>query len=163
MGLMALTSDVQLVSLQDSFELEPYDNLVRVIPNGQTVQDVPSLESAPTDRSRGAGSEENAQASSQRSANSRKDSGAALEGVIEEGEEEEDDIARTLDLEEDNRGYLEEDIVSNAFAVTLFCMDEAYESRAADFLPHAFAMFRDSEYCILTLPHVSTDLAISTL
>jgi len=40
----------------------------------------------------------------------------------------------------------------NAFSVTLFCIDGKFESRAADFLPHAFRAFPDREYCILTVP-----------
>ena len=40
----------------------------------------------------------------------------------------------------------------NAFAVTLFCLDGFFASRAADFLPHAFAKFPDRDYCVLTVP-----------
>ena len=38
----------------------------------------------------------------------------------------------------------------NAFCITLFCMDESYESRVLDFLPHAFELFPDRDYLILT-------------
>jgi hypothetical protein len=41
---------------------------------------------------------------------------------------------------------------SNAFAITMFCLDGMFESRACDFLPHAFKAFPDLEYCLLTVP-----------
>ncbi|KAG5189802.1 hypothetical protein JKP88DRAFT_286546 [Tribonema minus] len=40
----------------------------------------------------------------------------------------------------------------NAFAVTLFCLEEQLQSRAVDFLPHMFRMFPDRDYCVLTVP-----------
>ena len=40
----------------------------------------------------------------------------------------------------------------NAFAVTLVCVDGAFESRLADMLGEAFAAFPDREYCLLMLP-----------
>ena len=48
----------------------------------------------------------------------------------------------------------------NAFAITLFCVDETFESRSRDFLVAAFAAFPDREYCILTLPHDSNETAL---
>lgn len=54
----------------------------------------------------------------------------------------------------------EVEVPCNAFAVTLFCLDEMYESRAVDFLEHAFAQFPDREYCLLTLPPTSAESSI---
>ena len=45
----------------------------------------------------------------------------------------------------------------NAFAVTLFCLDEVHDSRACDFLEHAFAQFPERDYCLLTLPPTSPE------
>ncbi|CAM9574282.1 unnamed protein product [Scytosiphon promiscuus] len=45
----------------------------------------------------------------------------------------------------------------NAFAVTLFCLESRLESRAADFLPHAFLLYPDRDYCVLTLPSVGAE------
>ena len=45
----------------------------------------------------------------------------------------------------------------NAFSITLFCVDEAFECRSQDFLHHAFATFPDREYCVLTLPHTCAE------
>ena len=41
----------------------------------------------------------------------------------------------------------------NGFAITLFCMEAAFDSRSQDFLKYAFDMFPDREYLIVTQPH----------
>ncbi|CAM9236820.1 unnamed protein product, partial [Chrysoparadoxa australica] len=48
----------------------------------------------------------------------------------------------------------------NAFAVTLFCLEEAFESRAIDFLPHMFKLFKDRDYCILMVPSVGAEAVL---
>ena len=45
----------------------------------------------------------------------------------------------------------------NAFAVTLFCIDSAFESRSRDFLSYAFDLFQDRDYLILTQPHTAPE------
>lgn len=39
-----------------------------------------------------------------------------------------------------------------AFAMTLFCLDNKFKSRASDFFPAMFALFPDRNYCVLTAP-----------
>ncbi|CAM9287103.1 unnamed protein product, partial [Choristocarpus tenellus] len=46
---------------------------------------------------------------------------------------------------------------SNAFAVTLFCLESHYESRAVDFLPHAFQLYPGRDYCVLTVPSTGVE------
>ena len=41
----------------------------------------------------------------------------------------------------------------NAFAITLYCMEAAFDSRSKDFLKHAFDRFPDRDYLIVTQPH----------
>jgi hypothetical protein len=41
----------------------------------------------------------------------------------------------------------------NAFAITLFCMEAAFDSRSQDFLKYAFDIYPDREYLIVTQPH----------
>ena len=53
-----------------------------------------------------------------------------------------------------------ESLLCNAFAVTLFCLDELYDSRARDFLAPCFAQFPDREYCVLTLPPTSPESSL---
>lgn len=43
--------------------------------------------------------------------------------------------------------------LQNAFAITLFCMEAAFDSRSADFLKYAFDVFPDRDYLIITQPH----------
>ena len=38
----------------------------------------------------------------------------------------------------------------NAFAITLFCMEAAFDSRSTDFLKYAFAEYPDRDYLIVT-------------
>jgi len=48
----------------------------------------------------------------------------------------------------------------NAFCVSVFCMDDSFESRSADFLTAAFAAFPDRQYCVLTLPHTTAEFSL---
>ena len=43
--------------------------------------------------------------------------------------------------------------LKNAFAVTLFCMEAAFDSRSIDFLKYAFEEYPDRDYLIITQPH----------
>jgi hypothetical protein len=45
------------------------------------------------------------------------------------------------------------DKAKNAFAITLFCVEAAFDSRSKDFLKHAFDRFPDRDYLIVTQPH----------
>lgn len=50
----------------------------------------------------------------------------------------------------------------NAFAITLFCMEAAFDSRSQDFLKYAFDMFPDREYLIVTQPHTVPENSLIT-
>ncbi|XP_070577295.1 cilia- and flagella-associated protein 61-like isoform X2 [Ptychodera flava] len=43
---------------------------------------------------------------------------------------------------------------SNCFCIQLFCIDERYEMRSMDFLPMAFELFPDRDFCMVTMPHL---------
>nr|XP_002126453.1 cilia- and flagella-associated protein 61 [Ciona intestinalis] len=43
---------------------------------------------------------------------------------------------------------------SNAFSIQLFCIDEQYEMRSADFLPKIFKLFPDKDFAVITVPHL---------
>ncbi|KAJ1459041.1 hypothetical protein M885DRAFT_460321 [Pelagophyceae sp. CCMP2097] len=49
-----------------------------------------------------------------------------------------------------------DEVVSNVFAITLFCLDEAHEARARDFYGAMFSLFPDREYCVVTAPPPTT-------
>lgn len=42
------------------------------------------------------------------------------------------------------------DKFKNAFACTLFCMEAAFDSRSTDFLKHAFDLYPNREYLVVT-------------
>lgn len=42
------------------------------------------------------------------------------------------------------------EFLQNAFAITLFCMEAAFDSRSTDFLKYAFDAFPDRDYLIVT-------------
>mmetsp|Transcript_9490 Transcript_9490/g.21728 ORF Transcript_9490/g.21728 Transcript_9490/m.21728 type:complete len:1307 (-) Transcript_9490:39-3959(-) len=44
---------------------------------------------------------------------------------------------------------------SNAFCITLFCLESTYEARCRDMLAYAFTLFPDKEYAIVTLPYTA--------
>lgn len=48
----------------------------------------------------------------------------------------------------------------NAFAITLFCMEAAVDSRSKDFLKYAFDLFPDRDYLIVTQPHTVPENAL---
>ena len=48
----------------------------------------------------------------------------------------------------------------NAFAITLFCMEAAVDSRSVDFLKYAFQLFPDRDYLIVTQPHTVPENAL---
>lgn len=43
--------------------------------------------------------------------------------------------------------------LKNAFSITLFCMEAAFDSRSMDFLKYAFEEYPDRDYLIITQPH----------
>ena len=48
----------------------------------------------------------------------------------------------------------------NAFAVTLFCIESAFDSRARDFLRYAFDLFPDRDFLIVTQPHTVAESSL---
>lgn len=48
----------------------------------------------------------------------------------------------------------------NAFAITLFCMEAAFDSRSKDFLKYAFDLFPDRDYLVVTQPHTVPENAL---
>ena len=48
----------------------------------------------------------------------------------------------------------------NAFAITLFCMETAFDCRSMDLLKHAFELFPDRDYLLVTMPHTIPENAL---
>lgn len=57
---------------------------------------------------------------------------------------------------------MDDKIVANAFAITLFCIEEGYESRSQDMLRVAFEENPLLDYCLLMLPNGIGSLAITS-
>ncbi|XP_028417535.1 cilia- and flagella-associated protein 61-like [Dendronephthya gigantea] len=49
---------------------------------------------------------------------------------------------------------------ASVFCVELFCIDEKYEARSMDFLPAAFKLFPDKDYCVITMPHIVNEFPL---
>lgn len=134
-GLLALTSEIDVRMLDDYFELEPFDGLLRPDP------DAPAQPARARARA----------GASARAREGGEDLGEAGDGG---GEADADDAFVSID----RSSWL-----PNAFAITLFCLDESAESRAIDLLRPAFALFPGLEYCIVTLPHVTAEFGLLSL
>jgi len=50
--------------------------------------------------------------------------------------------------------------MKNAFAVTLFCMEAAFDCRSRDFLKYAFESFPDRDYLIVSQPHTVAESSL---
>jgi len=48
----------------------------------------------------------------------------------------------------------------SAFAITLFTLDDQYESSASEFMEAAFELFPDHDYCMITLPYAAPESAL---
>ncbi|XP_046859906.1 cilia- and flagella-associated protein 61-like [Xenia sp. Carnegie-2017] len=48
----------------------------------------------------------------------------------------------------------------SVFCIELFCIDEKYEARSMDFLPAAFKLFPDKDYCVITMPHIVNEFPL---
>ena len=74
--------------------------------------------------------------------------------IVDEVEEDGDALAGGEEGE--SLGEEDEDLTSaNVFAITVFCVDEAFETRIKDFLPAAFEVFPEREYCLVSTACVS--------
>ncbi|CAM9185987.1 unnamed protein product, partial [Ectocarpus fasciculatus] len=56
---------------------------------------------------------------------------------------------------------IDRNAVANAFAITLFCVEEGFESRSEDMLRVAFEENPSLEYCLLMLPNDAGSLALT--
>ena len=50
--------------------------------------------------------------------------------------------------------------VGLGFCITVFAMDEAFESRSKEMLTKAFALYPDRQYALLTLPHTTPEFPL---
>jgi len=77
-----------------------------------------------------------------------------LEANIKESEEKLKQYAELLESYEDEKAVIPTNTsVINAFCVNLFFIEQAFESRSADFLIQAFDLFPTKDYLVIFQPH----------
>jgi hypothetical protein len=192
-GLLSLTADVELSSLQDCFELEQYDFFVQGYAEEAIRVHESHVERVARLREEHAAKIEEVKAAAraeveeewqeyleQEKAKAEDDDGKTPEQKEEEEAErkryEEDELAKQIAENEQQAlmevGEFEEDeeptvdlrtLTSNAVCVTLFCLDPALDSQVHRVLLPALDMFPDKEYCLMTVPHTSRHSSIMRL
>ena len=70
--------------------------------------------------------------------------------VVDEVEEEADIGQASENVDHGQSEEMDSSRYVNVFAITLFCIDNAFETRIKDFLPAAFELFPDREYCLVS-------------
>ena len=174
-GLMSVSSEIEVGLLQQCFDLRPYNDLTRIdeaaIPDqvladedvsihaveGVSLVTGEGLDEIPPTQEVGDGTES-----------------VVLEGEAKLGAEDEVhvDSEATAEVEvaaadpemsaeqQEPKAYERPPQLCNAFCISVFCMDESFESRSPDFLHAAFALYPDREYAIITLPHITSEFGL---
>ena len=90
--------------------------------------------------------------------------------LIENLEEAEGGVDEDFEAELAEEQHIEPttrtELIPNCFAITMFCLDKKYETRATDFLGPLFSVFGEHsnlQYCVLTLPHTECESALMPL
>jgi hypothetical protein len=167
-GLLALSSEIDVATLQSSFDLDAFDGLV----TGDPAQ----LILAAAARAKADAAEAEAETA-------RRAVPADMGLPIEEGEEANENVAGEVARRDDARrralavanaaaaaaaaaaaeaaeAEARVSYTCDAVAISLFCVDEAFESRSRDFLPGIFAAYPDKKYALLTLPHTTPEFPL---
>ena len=168
-GLLALSSEIDVNTLQASFDLEAFDGLVTA--------DEDELVAA-----------EKARARADEAERAAKDARAVIppdeSPTLDEGEEGDEALAEreTAARFEARRSAVaaaakaaEEAAVAEAeavaaeaaitytceaVAISLFCIDDSFESRSRDFLAGVFAAYPEKKYVLLTVPHATAEFPL---
>ena len=145
-GLMGLSAEVDAEALGTCFNLRPFGHFERGARRRRLKPTPRPPSRAATDAADGE-AKEGVEAKGDGDAVAAAEVGAEVDldvGDPEAKEEEkgEEKAETKTDAGTEEKGGPEEEVegevFSNAFSVTLFCLDGKFESRAADFLPHAF-------------------------
>ena len=171
-GLLALSADIDVGLLQQTFDLSPYGDLERIDEEAQAALDAQRadakakfLADAKAAWEAKVAADAAAAAAAKEEEGEEGEEGAAAEEGEEAAEEEEKPAAVMPSDAELLRGFLD-DLPkqaarnTNAFCVSVFCMDESFESRSADFMHAAFACFPECEYAVITLPHTTPEFSL---
>ena len=177
-GLLALSADIDIALLQKTFDLAPYDNLQR-IDHEARARFAAQREALRAERIAQSAARQAAQVAEGEIVQSGSDEEPSAESGLSKGDASENgDIGGDSDHAADGEHggkpgpvtrmatpTADEDqmalpMLINAFCVSVFCMDESFESRSVDFLHAAFACFPKCDYAILTLPHTTPEFSL---
>lgn len=65
-------------------------------------------------------------------------------------------------VDEEPQMEIVEEWLDSTFCITLFCMDELYETQGVTLLAGAFELMKGRDFCLLTLPHASAEIPLLT-
>ena len=182
-GFMSVTANLDLDSLDNAFHLEPFNSLRKIPPNTPLpgAKKTPKVSAANKSKDTGdvlqeeealETTEKNTDESSEKKDNQVEEKPVADKPPATQVAENESkttvpDQELDQELREENDGYEEgeqeeEDEKAesptskgppNAICIQLFCIDEAYETRSADFFPKLFELFPGIEFVAIAVPH----------
>jgi len=177
-GLLALSSEIDVQLLKATFDLDPYAGLEREDEAALAAATDDALAAAAAKKSQLLAKAEAASASAAAAVEAAAQ--AAEEAANSTDDKDEDDdfgagaakamqkkaealMAEAAAFDEtkvDMSSFVAPPKLPNAFCISVFCMDESFESRSTDFLHAAFAAFPDREYAVLTLPHTTSEFSL---
>ncbi|NWW89177.1 CFA61 protein, partial [Rhynochetos jubatus] len=161
-GLMSLSSQVNISLLQECFHLQPFHGLCKAHPDdilrmpekpswrggedktNQRSQETESLSPQNFEHTHGEG------------AAVQKDGAVATSHTalrIDDVRVVKASATPLLETEEEGAFHPVYRGASNAFRVCLLCIDEKYETRSLDFLPYVFQLFPDKDFCVILVQH----------
>jgi len=169
-GLIAVTTEIDIDVLRACHHLEAYGNLVNLVecepPEPEEIEeeehDEPYREYNEEEMMEGAEGQGLSRRGSKVSAPgedvSRRGSKIGEEAAAA-GEAEPMAKPPTPPCKEPSEAQTYYEEVPNAFAITMFCLDKRHDCRAVDFLAPLFHVFgkEGGDYCILTLPHTECE------
>mmetsp|Transcript_28030 Transcript_28030/g.71900 ORF Transcript_28030/g.71900 Transcript_28030/m.71900 type:complete len:1184 (+) Transcript_28030:552-4103(+) len=174
-GLMSISSEIDLGLLQQCFDLRPFNLLMRVDEEAATgTSNEPLAVCANAEKvcqgvEAAVAAEETAGIAVDDSASTEVASKAEIAELQPTLDMVDQEDAETIALmpEMMTQTPIAESppmhsppMLCNAFCVAVFCMDESFESRSADFLHAAFALYPEREYAIITLPHTTPEFSL---
>ncbi|XP_075872010.1 cilia- and flagella-associated protein 61 isoform X2 [Nelusetta ayraudi] len=136
-GFLSATSDIDLQLLQD-FDLSEFEGLF-----GQSEDNNDDNNSS---TSGGGGAAEGAPQATP----TQPETNQEAENAEQPSEEQQEEAEEAEPPEEK----------PNAFAIQLFVINKTFEMRSADFMPYVFKVFPEMDYCVMTVPTVSSELPL---
>ncbi|XP_074540842.1 cilia- and flagella-associated protein 61 [Halichoeres trimaculatus] len=177
-GFISVTSEVDLIRLNDSFDLREFDGLYkmqRIHKELFAESDSRDGREEPTQAAESDSKDEEGEQNQTAESDSRDEESEPTRTAETDSRDEEGEPTRTA--ESDSRDEESEPTKSsesdsqqeevetqmdhlvskksNAFCIQFFGIDKSYEMRSVEFLPYVFNLFPDRDFCIITVPTLS--------